>query len=92
MNRNWQHGNLAKVNKNIGNKRNFDGPVLANCLNAYRDITTGFYRVNCVDVRRGVPYQGIQVITLVQPLPNSMGLIFWADSDGSLPLYLPLGY
>ena len=88
----WKYGNLAKVGQSIGNKRGFNDAVLANCLNAYQDQTTGFYRVNCVDIRRGTPYQGIQVITLVQPLQNSMGLLIWADGSGDLPLFLPLGY
>ena len=92
MNRNWRYGNLAKVHQNIGAKRNYKEPVLATCLNSYQDPATGFYRVTCTDVRRGVPYQGVQSITLVQPLPQSMGLLLWADGSGDLPLFLPLGY
>lgn len=90
--RRWRHGNMASIKNNLGNARNNRDLILASCQTVYQDSATGFYRVNCVDTRRGTPYQNVQVATAVKPLPLSMGLLIFADGDVSLPLFLPLGW
>ena len=92
MKRDLRYGNLAKVQGNVGARLNSPAPILAQCVTAYQDSATNFWRVNCIAVRFGTPYQGIPVVTQVEPLPNSMGMLLFMDGDSQVPYFLPTGW
>lgn len=90
--RNFRHGNLAHVSRNLGNRRSHKEPVLAMVHDVFQNPQTGYYQVNCDDVRRGQPYSGVPVMGFDVPVPKSMGLIFFADGSVDLPFFIPLGW
>ena len=89
---NFRHGNLAHVSRNLGNRRSHKEPVMVMVHDIFQNPQTGFYQVNCDDVRRGQPYAGVPVMGFNVPVKGAMGLLFFADGSLDMPFFIALGW
>jgi len=87
-----RYGNLHTVKRTLGYKQWGNVPLLVNCLAVIPNPNSPFPLVRCSDIRTGAIYDNVQSIQMAYPSANSMGLLFFANGDMALPLFLPLGY